>query len=109
MFATGGMPSGHAAATSAIATAAILRHGLFSDISVVALFFAIVTMRDAFGVRRASGEQAKTLNSLGKALAQKLKIDYNPVKEVKGHSPAEVVAGAMTGVAVAVILHITLT
>jgi acid phosphatase family membrane protein YuiD len=58
-------------------------------------------MRDAMGVRRASGIQARTLNLLGRHLAENIKIEYHPMKEVHGHAPLEVVIGALLGIFIA--------
>jgi acid phosphatase family membrane protein YuiD len=53
------------------------------------------------GVRRSSGIQARTLNLLGRQLAEAVKIEYHPVKEVHGHAPLEVVVGAFLGIFIA--------
>jgi acid phosphatase family membrane protein YuiD len=68
---------------------------------VVTLFFALIIMRDAMGVRRSSGLQARALNSLGRQLAEKEGIEYHPVKEVHGHTPMEVIVGALLGLFIA--------
>ena len=57
----------------------------------------MVTIRDALGVRRASGMQAKRLNEIGNELDEKKIIEYKPVKEIQGHRPMEVVFGAILG------------
>jgi len=60
-----------------------------------------VVMRDAMGVRRASGLQARALNILGMQTAEKTGIEFHPVKEIKGHAPLEVILGALLGVFIA--------
>lgn len=95
---TGGMPSSHSALATAIATSIGIIDGINSSLFVLALFFALVVIRDAMGVRRASGLQAKTLNQLGKELHAKYKIPFHPVREVHGHTPAEVAVGILFGV-----------
>lgn len=57
----------------------------------------MVTIRDALGVRRASGLQARKLNELGNELSDKNMIDYKPIKEILGHRPMEVIFGAILG------------
>jgi acid phosphatase family membrane protein YuiD len=99
---TGGMPSSHAAVVSSVAVAAAFSEGLSSNLFGVCVFFALVVMRDAMGVRRAAGLQARSLNQLGRAVSEKVDIDFQPVKEIQGHHPLEVVAGAFLGVFVAV-------
>jgi len=63
--------------------------------------FALVIIRDALGVRRSSGIQARVLNLLGRQTSEKLKIEFHPVKEVNGHSPLEVVVGTLLGITIA--------
>ncbi|MDR0554800.1 MAG: divergent PAP2 family protein [Treponema sp.] len=98
---TGGMPSSHAALVSSIATSAAFLEGINSNLFVVSLFLAFIFMRDAMGVRRSSGVQAKTLNIIGRQLAEKWGIDYHPIKEVHGHTPLEVVIGMFLGIFIA--------
>jgi uncharacterized protein len=94
---TGGMPSSHCALAVAIATAIAFREGPDTSIFILSLFFSLVVIRDAMGVRRAAGIQARTLNLLGKELNSRSGIPYRPVKEVHGHSPAEVIIGSLLG------------
>lgn len=99
---TGGMPSSHSAVVTALCTTIGFRHGFHSDIFIFSLFFAFITIRDAFGVRRATGLQAKKLNQLGKELSDKSVIQpYKPMKEVLGHTPMEVLCGCFMGFFVA--------
>ena len=95
---TGGMPSSHSALMGSLATAIALKQGFASDLFIVTVFFALVVMRDAMGIRRSSGLQARNLNSLGRAAAEKLSIEYHPVKEIQGHAPIEVIVGALLGI-----------
>ena len=95
---TGGMPSSHSALVTSLCTTIAFRDGLSSDIFVFSLAFFLVVIRDAFGVRRSSGLQARKINDLGKELAEKKTIDnYKPMKEVDGHTPMEVLCGCLLG------------
>jgi acid phosphatase family membrane protein YuiD len=94
---TGGMPSSHSALAVSIATAIAIREGLDTSIFILALFFSLVVIRDAMGVRRAAGLQAKALNQLGKELNARYGLPFRPVKEVHGHNPPEVVVGSLLG------------
>jgi acid phosphatase family membrane protein YuiD len=94
---TGGMPSSHSALAVSIATSIAFREGLNTSIFILAVFFALVVIRDAMGVRRAAGIQARTLNLLGKELNARTGLPYRPVKEVHGHNPAEVSIGSLLG------------
>jgi acid phosphatase family membrane protein YuiD len=97
LWKTGGMPSSHSALAVSIATAVALTEGPNTSIFILALFFALVVVRDAMGVRRSSGIQARTLNQVGKELNNRFGIIFRPVKEVQGHSPAQVVVGSLLG------------
>ncbi|MCY8104956.1 divergent PAP2 family protein [Bacillus mojavensis] len=106
---TGGMPSSHSAAVTALSTGVALEHGLGSSLFAVSAIFAVITMFDATGVRRHAGEQATVIN--------KLVIDFNrfvneakdfpkaeekekqkKLKELLGHQPIEVFFGGLTGI-----------
>lgn len=101
LWETGGMPSSHAALVTAIALSIAFRNGFGSDLFAVSFFFAMIVIRDAMGVRRSSGLQARALNLLGKEMSDKHSINYQAVKEVYGHTPLEVAVGALLGVFIA--------
>ncbi|GHV87657.1 hypothetical protein AGMMS50267_00170 [Spirochaetia bacterium] len=101
VWRTGGMPSSHSALVSSMSTSAAINEGIGSNLFIVTLFFALIIMRDAVGVRRSSGLQARALNSLGRQLSEDSSVEYHPVKEVHGHTPMEVVLGALLGIFIA--------
>jgi acid phosphatase family membrane protein YuiD len=101
IWRTGGMPSSHAALVSAMTTSIAFLKGIQSDLFVVSFFLSLIVLRDAMGVRRSSGLQARALNALGKQAAEKLGAEFHPVKEVHGHRPLEVVLGSLLGVFIA--------
>ena len=101
IWRTGGMPSSHSAVVCALTTSVAFVEGIASNLFVFSFWFALVVLRDALGVRRAAGLQAKALNSLGKQSAEKNGIDFHPVKEIQGHSPLEVVVGGFLGIFIA--------
>jgi acid phosphatase family membrane protein YuiD len=102
LWRTGGMPSSHSSLVAALATAVAFEEGIGSTLFVVTFCVAIIVIRDSLGVRRSSGLQARTLNQLGKDLSEKIGINYFPVKEIQGHSPLEVLVGALLGLFIAV-------
>jgi len=106
IWRTGGMPSSHSAVVCSLATSAGISEGVDSNFFVFCLVFAMVVLRDAVGVRRAAGLQAKALNNLGKQTAEKTGIAFRSVKEIQGHTPLEVFAGATLGILIAVIFHL---
>jgi acid phosphatase family membrane protein YuiD len=97
LWKTGGMPSSHSALTTSIATSIGIVEGLNSSVFILSLFFSLVVIRDAMGVRRSAGIIARTLNLLGRELNERQQIPFHPVKEVNGHTPAEVVVGVLLG------------
>ncbi|MBQ6779646.1 MAG: divergent PAP2 family protein [Treponema sp.] len=97
IWRTGSMPSAHSALVSALCTSIGFRSGIDSDIFILAVCFFFVTIRDALGVRRASGIQAKKLNEIGKTLEEKKIFSYQQIKEVLGHTPLEVIVGCLLG------------
>jgi acid phosphatase family membrane protein YuiD len=98
LWRTGGMPSSHAAVVTSMTTAVAFDEGFGSNLFAVSLLVALVVMRDAMGVRRAVGLQARALNLLGKQTAEKIESEYQPLKEIRGHAPLEVIAGALLGI-----------
>lgn len=92
------MPSSHSSLVAAMTVSVAFKEGIQSNLFIVSFCFAMVVMRDAIGVRRSSGLQARTLNMLGRYTAEKLAIEYHPVKEIQGHTPLEVLVGALLGI-----------
>jgi hypothetical protein len=97
LWKTGGMPSSHSALVSSVATTIGFKSGIGSDLFIFSCCFALVVIRDAVGVRRSSGQQARALNELGATVSNRLKYQYLPVKEIQGHRPMEVLAGILLG------------
>lgn len=116
LTSTGGMPSSHSAAVTALATGTALEEGIGSTIFAVAAIFSIIVMFDATGVRRHAGEQATVLNKLvtdfhkfvEEAKTWPKKEEYVKRKELKellGHKPIEVFFGGLSGVLLTLLLH----
>lgn len=102
MWGDGGMPSAHSATVCAMVIATARSEGFGSAIFAVAAVVAIITMHDAMGVRRETGEQAKVLN---KMIEQWIDVTEKNVpflqnmhlKEMVGHTPLQVLAGFVVG------------
>jgi acid phosphatase family membrane protein YuiD len=116
LTSTGGMPSSHSAAVSALSTGVALQTGLDSAVFSVSAIFAIITMFDATGVRRQAGEQAIVLNQLvndfHKFLQEAKHWTDKPeqekrkeLKELLGHKPIEVFFGCITGIVLTLFLY----
>ena len=99
----GGMPSGHSATVTAMATTAALEYGFASAIFAVTAIIAIVVMHDAMGVRREAGKHAKILNDLLASLSKDAPPE-DVLKEFLGHTPLQVCFGALLGFCVALLL-----
>ena len=98
---TGGMPSSHAAGATAMAVSSGLELGFSSPVFALAFVFAMVTMFDAQGVRRAAGEQAKILNKVIDDIYWQGKIGSGQLKELLGHTPFQVLIGSIIGALIA--------
>ena len=102
MWGDGGMPSAHSATVCAMVIATARSEGFSSAIFAVAAVVAIITMQDAMGVRRETGEQAKVLN---KMIEQWIDVTEKNapflqnmhLKEMVGHTPLQVLAGFVVG------------
>ncbi len=97
LWRTGGMPSSHSSLVVSITTAIGFTSGIGSNVFILALFFALVVIRDAVGVRRSTGIQARAINSMGAAMTDRFDIPFHPVKEVHGHTIPQVIAGGLLG------------
>ncbi len=97
---SGGMPSSHTSFVMALSTSIGRLHGWDSAIFAVSLCFAFVVMYDAAGVRRAAGNQAKILNIIIEDLAHNKPLENERLKELIGHTPKEVLAGAVLGIVI---------
>ncbi|HTL46740.1 MAG TPA: divergent PAP2 family protein [Verrucomicrobiae bacterium] len=97
IFDTGGMPSSHSATVSSVATSTGFYYGFVSMPFLMALVFAIIIMFDAAGVRRSVGKQAQVLNQISRELFEKGHVNQESLKELLGHTPVEVFAGAFVG------------
>ena len=106
LIGSGGMPSCHSATVCALATSSGLTYGLGSHAFAISCILAIIVMYDARGVRRETGNQAVLLNQMMdffKTLDPQKKMEFNQekLKELIGHTPLQVVVGALLGIGIA--------
>ena len=104
IMGAGGMPSSHAAVTSSLAVITGKELGFDSPMFAIALILAFVVMYDAAGVRRAAGKQAKLLNKLVETPGLKTEEVQERLVEVLGHTPIQVIVGALIGIIAGIIL-----
>jgi acid phosphatase family membrane protein YuiD len=98
---SGGMPSSHTSFVMSLATSIGKLYGFSHPLFALAICFAFVVMYDAAGVRRAAGYQAKVLNMIIDDLAHHKPLGNERLKELLGHTPKEVLAGAILGIIIA--------
>lgn len=105
LVGAGGMPSSHTSLVVSLATAVGIKEGWNSAIFAVALILAGIVMYDAAGVRQAAGKQAKVINKLVKEVRAEHTIREDRLKELLGHTPLEVLAGALLGMVMAYLFN----
>lgn len=112
----GGMPSGHSATVSAMATASGILYGVQSFEFAIACMLAIIVMHDAMGVRMETGRQGKVLNEMieffrTEGFVEAFKKNDKmyefweaSLKEFVGHTPLQVGAGCILGIIIACLM-----
>ncbi|MDO5300871.1 MAG: divergent PAP2 family protein [Clostridia bacterium] len=99
VLGSGGMPSSHSAMACALVTTIGYREGFDSSLFALAFCFAGVVMYDAAGVRRSTGRNAAVINHLIEGLSGNgYTFDEERLKELVGHTPIQVLAGALLGI-----------
>ena len=103
---TGGMPSSHSAGVMGLSTMVGILNGFDSTLFATALGFSLIIMYDAAGLRRAAGKTAACLNKMMEDFYHHdLQSVGGKLKELLGHTPFEVVVGAIFGVVFAYLYH----
>ncbi|MBP1569481.1 MAG: divergent PAP2 family protein [Oscillospiraceae bacterium] len=107
LFGDGGMPSGHSATVSSLATISALTYGFGSFEFAISGILAIIVCHDAMGVRLEAGKHAKLLNILVDSFEKFSKNELPEVvlKEFVGHTPLQVITGIILGILCAFGMH----
>jgi acid phosphatase family membrane protein YuiD len=105
LVGAGGMPSSHTSLVVGLASAVAFHDGVSSPLFAVSAVLAGIVMYDAAGVRRAAGKQAKVINKLVREMRVEHTIKDTRLKELLGHTPLEVLAGALLGFTVAYLFN----
>lgn len=108
LVGSGGMPSSHSSTVCSLATAACFEYGAGSFEFAISLIVAIIVMYDAMGVRRETGIQAKLLNDILKTFEDMGRSEisaHDRLKEFIGHTPLQVLIGALLGILIAVLMY----
>lgn len=100
IMGAGGMPSSHSAVVTCLSTLIGKNEGVDSPIFAVSVIFAMIVMYDAAGVRRAAGKQAHLLNKIVETPGLSGMEVQERLVEVLGHTPLQVLVGAIIGIAV---------
>ncbi|GFP95561.1 uncharacterized membrane protein yuid [Phtheirospermum japonicum] len=107
LIASGGMPSSHTATVTALAVAVGLKDGFEGSTFAIALVLACVVMYDATGVRLHAGRQAEVLNQIVCELPAEHPLALSrPLRELLGHTPTQVVAGALLGLVTSTMIRL---
>ncbi len=107
LIGAGGMPSAHSASVCGLTIAVARSVGFASPLFAIAFLLAAVVMYDAMGVRRQAGEHARVINMIvrkNKNYITYMPKDKNGLKEFLGHTPLEVMGGALLGILIAMLL-----
>ncbi len=108
VIGAGGMPSSHAALVCSMTVGAAREFSMSSPIFAICFVLAVIVMFDAMGVRLETGKQAQILNLIMaefEEIAQN-RHDHKPLKELVGHTPFQVLSGAILGIAIGLILPV---
>ena len=108
IFGSGGMPSSHSATVCALTTASGMKYGVGSFEFAISLILAIIVMYDAMGVRRETGIQAQVLNEMLKVFEDMGRSEisaHDKLKEFVGHTPLQVLMGALLGILCGVAIY----
>ena len=107
LIGSGGMPSSHSSTVCALAVTAFFLYGIHSFEFAISFVLAVIVMHDAMGVRLETGKQAKIINAILMDNPFGLKGDVfdQKLKELVGHTPLQVVCGAILGIAVAAVIQ----
>jgi len=98
----GGLPSNHAAIVSSITTLIALKEGVSTPAFGVAITLAFIVILDASSLRKQVGKHATAINQLNSSA----KGNQFSLRERIGHTPIEILAGVLTGSAVAYLVFI---
>jgi len=106
LVSSGGMPSSHSALVTGLATATGRIAGIESAAFAIAIVMASIVMYDAAGVRRAVSIQARILNQMIDEAFQGSPMAEKRLRELIGHTPVQVVVGALLGIGIGLLLTV---
>ncbi len=103
MVSSGGMPSAHSAVVTALATTVGMTQGIGSALFGATVILAMIVMYDAAGVRQSVSQQSVVLNRIVRELRLRHSITSleADMRELIGHTPFQVIVGAVSGLVLA--------
>lgn len=120
LFGAGGMPSSHSALVCSATVAMCRECGVGSPEFAIMFIVAMIVMYDAMGVRRSAGLHAREINRINRIFAVKgIKASdetdkpasekkKKELKEYLGHTPFEVLGGALLGILISMLVPMNL-
>jgi uncharacterized protein len=102
LYLSGNMPSAHSATVVALCALIGFRDGVNSGLFGLSVLFATIVMYDAIMVRRSSGEQGIAIQQLIKEQKSSVSLP----RAAKGHTPVEVLVGAVLGLVIGVVVFL---
>lgn len=111
LVGSGGMPSSHTALVCSATLAVSRKYGTGSAVFAIMFILAVIVMYDAMGVRRAAGLHAKEINKINNIIEDNPNIvvvekNNKELKEYIGHTPFEVLGGALLGILIALLVPV---
>lgn len=102
---TGGMPSSHTAAVTTLTIGVAVYEGISSPLFGVSLIMSLYFIFEATGLRQEVGNQAKVLNEIIEKIKETHHVDADTLRELIGHTWAEIIGGFALGLVVALLLY----
>jgi acid phosphatase family membrane protein YuiD len=103
LFSSGGFPSSHGAAVTALTAMVAFTQGFASPLFAICMIFSAVVVFDASGVRQEVGKHARTLNAIFEEFKLGERFDYKQFTELVGHTVFEVLGGIALGLLIALL------
>lgn len=105
MLDTGGMPSSHTSMVTALTVGVGVYQGIDSALFGITLIFSIYFVFEATGLRQEVGNQARVLNEIIDKASKTHHIDASELRELIGHTWAEVLGGFAVGLFIALLFY----
>lgn len=102
LYISGNMPSAHSATVISVVTLIGLYEGVHTGLFGLGALIAAIVMYDAVMVRRSSGEQGTAIQELIREQHSKVALP----RAAKGHTPIEVLVGALLGLAIGLVVFL---